>query len=346
MASGMFAVTAVSFAPPAGAAANNPVSATLGFNIFVEGNAELNQNESEGAVAIGGDLKMNNGYQVAFVAGAGVTVAGTGGGSNVGLVVGGKVDFAHSTGHVYVQNSTNVILGDASNGTFTYLGAGQSNDFRSGGSPGTDPLLRTGGNLTTGTPINFSTQFATLRQYSANMAALNPTDCPTSANIQLLNDAGNAPWSSGNATVKLTANKTNVFNTNLTALSAIPGWGHDDPSQTQPLVINISDAGVINLAARDLGAIQNGASYVLWNFPNATAVNITSGHFWGSLFAPNADVSGTGGAFFEGNVVAKTFVSATGAGETHRNHMADFTVDCLDTATTTTTGATTTTPRS
>ena len=59
--------------PSAQAATINPVSPALGFNVFVEQGAELNKNETEGAIAIGGDLTMNMGYQASFV-GSGITV--------------------------------------------------------------------------------------------------------------------------------------------------------------------------------------------------------------------------------------------------------------------------------
>ena len=215
-------------------------------------------------------LKMNGGYRAANVSGSGVTLGAT---TDVGLVVGGKVDLTTSTGYLLVSNSSNAVVGNMTNGTYSYLGAGQSNDFHAtGASAGAYPYLRTRGSITQASPINFATQFASLRRYSTAMNALTPTACPGGLRAAPQRCCS-GPYTGGNATISLAANHTNVWNVDWNTVHSIPGFNHDYPSATQPLIINISDAGTINIAAVDQGVLINQVANVLWNFPNATAIN-------------------------------------------------------------------------
>lgn len=49
------------------ATAQNPLSSVGKFNIFTQGNATLTTNESEGPVAIGGNLTVGGNYQITTV---------------------------------------------------------------------------------------------------------------------------------------------------------------------------------------------------------------------------------------------------------------------------------------
>jgi LPXTG-motif cell wall-anchored protein len=143
--------------------------------------------------------------------------------------------------------------------------------------------------------------------------------------------------------------KVNVWNTTLAQLNAIQNLNGSAPSSSAPLIINVTDAGSLNWSPGSYAALQNavpaGASYVLWNFPNATSLNLTGGNaLYGDLLAPNASVvDALGGANINGQVIAANFVH-NGGGEVHYHPLA-FSVDtaCTDVVTTTTTDAATTT---
>lgn len=55
--------------------AQNPLSPATGFNLFTEGNVRVATNESEGPMAIGGNLTIAGTYQISSV-NAGLTLSG------------------------------------------------------------------------------------------------------------------------------------------------------------------------------------------------------------------------------------------------------------------------------
>lgn len=104
----------------------------------------------------------------------------------------------------------------------------------------------------------------------------------------------------------------------------------DINSVTQTLIINVAPSSGaatwgsgINLQIN--GSQQNNqttaASTILFNFENATAVNIDSS-FFGSVLAPNATVTGNGQGF-QGEAIANNI---TGLGETHYESVFNGTV--------------------
>ena len=78
--------------PAAAVSPAAPTAAALGFNVFVEGNATLTSNESEGPVALGGDLTIGGNYQVGGMSSG--TFIAPGDSVPSALVIGGAVNFA------------------------------------------------------------------------------------------------------------------------------------------------------------------------------------------------------------------------------------------------------------
>ena len=325
---------------PVSAALINPLAPAQTFNVFVQGNATLVSNETEGAVAIGGNVTMGGNYNVAFISGTTVNLGSPYG--QVGLVVGGTVNWASSTGHVFVNGGNAVMASDPASQIVVINGAPTAYvSLSAPTNPVSDPQVRVqnGGVVQNGTPIDFTSAFATLRANSSALQLLSPTACPDSIAII-------TPGQNG---LPLVQGKVNVWNTTLAQLNAIQNLNGSAPSSSAPLIINVTDAGSLNWSPGSYAALQNavpaGASYVLWNFPNATSLNLTGGNaLYGDLLAPNASVvDALGGANINGQVIAANFVH-NGGGEVHYHPLA-FSVDtaCTDVVTTTTTDAATTT---
>jgi len=94
------------------AIAQNPLSSVGKFNVFTQGNATLTNNESEGPVAIGGNLTVGGNYQITTVNVGDLKV----GNIPIGLVVGGGVTLTsgqlqmNSQGYVKIGNCTGLTV--------------------------------------------------------------------------------------------------------------------------------------------------------------------------------------------------------------------------------------------
>ena len=162
--------------------AQNPTAPALGFNIFVENNVELIDNESEGGVAAGGDLIMNGNYRVNIYDCGNFTV----GGLKVGLVINGKVDFGNSNGQVSVNMNRYAKIGDATGSTIWYLDPNnapspirisEANNYNSVNRvnfSATSPILgnvsATNNPITQSNVIDFATAFQTMRASAITMS--------------------------------------------------------------------------------------------------------------------------------------------------------------------------------
>jgi choice-of-anchor A domain-containing protein len=86
--------------------AQSPTSAALNFNVFTKGDATLSSHESEGPIAIGGNLTTNQ-YQISFESRLGVYRVN---GSSIGLAVRGGVKLG--SGALQVNGTNYVKIGD------------------------------------------------------------------------------------------------------------------------------------------------------------------------------------------------------------------------------------------
>lgn len=293
------------------------------FNVITEGDAFV-ATQVYGAMAVGGDLRWG--------AGAGAIAANSAGtftfnGLPVSLVVQGQVRFDQSSG-VQQLNNGNAVIGNVLNGQL----------FLPGGANCWAPLLATScnnaptrvslqanGTVTQGFPIDFAAAFDGFRKTSAGFAGL-PGTCVDAAAAVLRNANDNGPYpGSGNFVIHLTANKLNVINMATADLAGLASGsangGSDSATHVAPLLINVTDSGAINFSAPTF--TQNYPQYVIWNFPNATSVNIT-GVLWGSLYAPNSAVQL--GADIRGIVIAKNIQANPQA--TDWNQRPDITTAC------------------
>ena len=79
--------------------AQSPTAPALNFNVFLENTARLVNNETEGPMALGGDLTIAGGYQVSTNHPGDFYVSGV----RVTLVIGGKVNY--TSGSLQVNQS-------------------------------------------------------------------------------------------------------------------------------------------------------------------------------------------------------------------------------------------------
>jgi hypothetical protein len=275
------------------------------FLVIVEGNATLTNNESEGPVAIGGDLTLGGGYQVSSNTGhvfAGDTVA-------TSLVVAGSALLSalpSTAGSILQVNNqkyakvgpTGVDVINQANitqvvpdppGTFDSTPRIQVNEGQSPTS------------VTTPTGIDFSAAFGAYETRSTEMS--------TCANI-----------------------------TNMTFRNVLP-------SATAPLVINVTTGASYNWTPPSFGGIGDGeAPYVLWNFPDATSLQMSgSGTIWGALYAPRAAFVDVNSGNIDGSVIVAGYQHGPSGGETH-NFPFNAQIQCVSSTPTPTPSASAATP--
>ncbi|MBN1205537.1 MAG: choice-of-anchor A family protein [Myxococcaceae bacterium] len=233
------------------------------YNLFLE--QDYNQGlDVEGKAAVGGNANLTD-----FSIGWALPATDT---SNV-LVAGGDMNL-----------NRGAVFGDA------WYGGNYSADVS---------VTFPRGSAAQGTPINFATRFAELRQLSSQLAALTANGTTT------IED-----W--GGITLTGTAADVNVFNVDASAFNGAVLLTINAPADSLA-VINIHGA-VANFAnfGHSLGGGID-ADGILYNFVDATAIGATNYGFWGTVLAPNADVTFNNGAW-DGGLYAK---SLTGNAEGH-----------------------------
>ena len=126
------------------AVAQNPLDPAKKFNLFLQGNATLSGNESEGPIVIGGNLTIAGGHQV-NVNGANYNNLFTIGGIKIGLAVRGGVTY--NSGTLQVNGQSYAKIGNcASPQASVASGSGGIAEVSPSGNPGATPriLINTG----------------------------------------------------------------------------------------------------------------------------------------------------------------------------------------------------------
>lgn len=80
-------------------------AANSGFLVFVQNDLSLSSDDSEGTIAVGGNLTWNTAFPIASHVGVFPTFTVAGDAQPTGLYVGGQADWAGSAGVLTVQNS-------------------------------------------------------------------------------------------------------------------------------------------------------------------------------------------------------------------------------------------------
>ncbi|HYF72041.1 MAG TPA: choice-of-anchor A family protein, partial [Nocardioides sp.] len=262
-----------------------PLGGATGWTEFVETNGSRGA-ESEGAIAYGGNHSAS-GMTVGTRLPAGFPA------TSAALVVAGT----HGT--------YNLQRGSA------YLTPPSGTNFNGG--PGTGYLASN--------PIDFAAAFSQLRARSTAWGAATATGAVVNGVT-----GGNAAW-----VLTGTDPQLNVFTMTAAQLGSGKHLGYDVPAGSAVLV-NVLDTAVTvtgQMWVKQGGSFQQANDTVmeswpavLWNFPNATAVDINLGSAWGgTILAPNAALGiGGGTGHTIGQMIARTFTSSR---ETHQRLFPD-----------------------
>ncbi|SDM16899.1 collagen-binding domain-containing protein [Siphonobacter aquaeclarae] len=306
--------------------AQNPLNDAKGFNVFVKGSASLSSNETEGPVAMGGDMNLVGNYQI-NVHNVGTYKSLKG--NLVGLYIGGKVNY-QSGNETKVLNNRYLKIGNLTGSTLTIAG-GSTKVHQQGSSPDSNPKIFVGFQQPATDPvlladeekIDFEEAFATMKA-----TALNIANCEN--NVQLKN-ANGQPISfvpdNGQVKITLTAGKPNILAISGSELNKIVSITMDGPapSLSTPLVINVNSVGTFNWDPFVINGMQNSdAQYVLYNFSAATTVNIKSRdqNIRGTVFAPFADIYKTINSNIDGQIVGNSYSQSSA-----ENHYQPFLSD-------------------
>lgn len=305
--------------------AQSPTAPAKNFNIFTLGNATLTTNETEGPIAIGGDLTIAGNYQVAIHNPGTFLVNNV----KIGLLVNGKVNYqsgnalqVNSNGYVKIGNpaGSTVWYADPNNATPPIRVTPSSNYDSSprimlqtnapnlGVSVNNNPVFQS--NL-----LDFASAFTTMKASSLSIS-----QCPS--NVQLTNPNGQSiPTTNLPNQVKINLqNGINYWNISATDLNAVQILTFNNkPTASKVLVINVNAPGTFNWNVWNQSAIGfQDCPYIIYNFYNTTQLNITNGSaVEGTIFAPFANVvKGAGNqSNIQGQVIAQNFSHS--GGEVH-----------------------------
>ncbi len=302
----------------------NPLAPTQEFNVFLENGATLITNETEGPIAMGGNLTFgnNNNYQVAIHSAGSFRVNNI----PVGLLINGRV-FYNSGNQIQVNNG-NVKIGNGTGSTVWYRDNNNAatNIQITSGNFNANPRIHLNNNANTlatsasanpiiqGGLVNFSDAFSALR---ANATTL--SNCANNATLTNPNGGAIGNTNLPNQ-VKINLNNgVNVLNVSGTDLNNVSVFTFNNkPNANRILVVNVNAPGTFNWNVWNQAGIGGSdASYVIYNFYNTTTLNINgNNNIWGTVFAPSADIVKTvNQSNIDGQVVGKSFMQS--GGEVH-----------------------------
>ncbi|MFI6421312.1 collagen-binding domain-containing protein [Streptomyces sp. NPDC050842] len=286
----------------------NPVAGNNGFGVVTEKNALLGSTESEGPVAVGGDLAYGAGYDVSLHTAGTFTAPGDT--RPTALLVGGRIDYADSSqvgvlkvladGYVKIGDATGseVVTKDANGATVktqvTATGAGHDATPRielADEQPASSVAPAAG-------LMDFTSLFATYRNRADALA--------TCENTVEIDDPGR---------ITLDTTRTNVLRltgAELNGLSELTFLNR--PTAAGPLVIDVdttATGSVLTWNVPDLAGVSGeDAPYILWNLADATAITIATGDsIEGTIYAPRAHLTDVDPANIEGDIIVRSLTA-------------------------------------
>ncbi|HMQ08837.1 MAG TPA: choice-of-anchor A family protein, partial [Saprospiraceae bacterium] len=288
---------------------SNPLSPAGIFNIFVKESVELKSGDSDGPVALGGNLTLNGSFNSSMHTAGNFTASGDNRPS--ALIINGRVFYGSGSG-VNVNQNGYVKIGNLT-GSNIYNNLG--NTRIAGGGQDSNPRI----NLQTQQPIssvgpvsnliNFNTAFNTLVNNSESLSSY-------TNNITI----------GANGHLTLAANTVNVLNITGSTLASYNAFTfNNQPSQSSPLIINVNTGSSYSWNIPNLAGIgdQHG-KYILWNFYNTSTLTFNGGGtLKGTVLAPKAHFIKNNSGNIDGQVVAKQYTH--NVGEVH-NYPFDVTL--------------------
>ncbi|WP_299312693.1 collagen-binding domain-containing protein [uncultured Aquimarina sp.] len=275
---------------------NNPLSEALGYNAFVRYNTTVHGGDTEGPIALGGDLTIDGI----------ITLAAQTAGSNFfngdneasSLVVNGKVIYNSGEGIHLNQGYTKVgDLNGSSVFDVDYNNASVNTRVTSG-SYDAKPRVQvqrkqSQNSVSQANLIDFESAFTLFEAKSISYSNMQP-------NVLVSNDNK----------ILLTQGIINVLNISGTELQNLPYVTFENtPNQDTPLIINVDASGDFEWNILNIAGIgdQEGA-FVIWNFYNNSSLTLKGGStIIGSLFAPKSDVIKDSSGNINGQVIAANY---------------------------------------
>jgi len=294
--------------------------ANSGFLVFVQHDVTLRNDESEGTMAMGGNLRIQQNYNIAGASTINNTFTDEGDSQPTSLFVGGGISWDDDNATVYVQQGFTKVAD-----TRTYTAHTQDNNgakvnyrlTRKGASYNSQPLIDGRSNQQSVASIahqpskeliNVEAAFDVYRLLTRELGA-----CP--ANAQLVSpDAPNAPLvspfpSGARGKLTLTPGVTNVLTMTTADLANLSEITYaNQPSASTPLLINVVGDPFNGQIPNQAGIGGSQAPYILWNFPTAQTIKVTGGDsLEGTIYAPHATLTWAPSQNIEGNVIASYF---------------------------------------
>ncbi|WP_405205155.1 collagen-binding domain-containing protein [Aquimarina sp. LLG6339-5] len=275
---------------------NNPLEKALGYNAFVRYNTIVNGGDTEGPIALGGDLTIDGI----------ITIAAQTPGTNFfngddqasSLVVNGKVIYTSGEGIHLNQGYTKVGNLNGSSVFDVDFNFASVNTRVTAGDYDAKPRIQVQrkqdqSSVGQANLIDFEAAFAVFESKSISYSNM-------LSNVQISNDNK----------ILLSENTVNVLHITGAALQNLPYLTFENtPSQNTPLIINVDAAGDFEWNILNLTGIgdQQGA-FIIWNFYNNSSITLKGGStIIGSLFAPKSDVIKDSSGNINGQVIAANY---------------------------------------
>ena len=306
----------------------NPLATALGFNVFTSKDLKAKAGDTQGPVAIGGNLLLDG--QTVFA----INTSGTyptnslNDGNNYGIVIDGKI--IYTSGNSSNVNNGFLRLKDTSGSTIYYVDNNNaaSNLRVTAGAYNSNPQVALQkqqplGTATNASGIDFTTAFTQLISNSNKISTLSSGSCSSKIN-EIFIPSGSNP------SITLAENKINIINLNATQLNNLTSLTFTNtPTATRIIVFNVSVSGAYDWSTipNFAGINEQNSSFMLWNFYSATAIKLSGANtLYGTLLAPNADINKTSSNNANGQIAGKSF--EMGSGEVHYYPFAGLLPDC------------------
>ena len=304
-------------------AQSNPTAPAQGFSVFVKNSATLQNSQSQGPVAIGGDFNLSGNSVLAQ------SSAGTFKVSNlaIGLLIGGKVNYTSgnsnyvNNGYLKIGNGTGSIVWYVdNNGASSSLKVSKSgyNDqsfiqlqtsaFNLGVSASNNPVIQSG-------LIDFGAAFTTFQASSTCMSTYTNNASLTNPNGNVFGSTINSVLTYGQVKINL-ASGVNVLNVSGADLNNVSIFSfNNSPDASHILVVNVNAGSTYTWNVwNQSGVSQSNSPYIIYNFYNTTSLTISgNSQIEGTVFAPFADINKPNSLNIEGQVIANSLTMTGGS---------------------------------
>jgi choice-of-anchor A domain-containing protein len=305
-----------------------PSAPAVGFDVVTLGDASLLANESEGPVAIGGDLTFDQ-YQVAIHSAGSYRLA-PGDDRPTALLVRGRLDLGGSAGQVSVQQGW-LAVGDRTGVSAKRQNPNQITVNATASGPGDLPRafgqnsFQSEASALRASTFDFEGAFEDWHRLAAGLASCAPTTHPAGAN------GPSAPWTGGDAYLYASGTGQQVLQltaADLAKLTSITFRDGATPTASRPLVVNVLGVPP-NWNPPKLNGDSNAiARSVIWNFAGLPEVTITGGgELAGTVLLPAGGLVQRGNGNLVGAVYADSLVHGGGA-EIHDNPFTGAVTPC------------------